>query len=61
MFIGHKELQIKKLYNNFPKTTETMRYRRLQFSGHIWRHDGEIVHNLLFWMSKNGKPKRGRP
>ena len=51
----------KKLYNNFPKTTETIRYRRLQFSGHIWRHDGEIVHNLLFWMPKNGKPKRGRP
>ena len=51
----------KKLYNNFPKTTETIRYRRLQFSGHIWRHDGEIVYNLLFWMPKNGKDKRGRP
>ena len=25
----------KKLYNNFPKTTETIRYRRVQFSGYI--------------------------
>ena len=51
----------KKLYNDLPKTTETIRYRRLQFSGHIWRHDGEIVYNLLFWMPKNEKDKRGRP
>ena len=50
----------KKLYNDLPQITETIRYRRLKFSGHIWRHDGEIAHNLLFWMSTNGKSKRGR-
>ena len=62
MFIGLKELQIK----NY-----TMTYQRLQkqyaivgkkFSGHIWRHDQEIAHSLLFWLPTNGKKnKRGRP
>ena len=51
----------KELYNDLPKITETIRYRRLKFSGHIWRHDEEIAHNLLFWMPTNGKNKRGRP
>ena len=51
----------KKLYNDLPKITETIRYRRLKFSGHIWRHDEEIAHNLLFWMLTTGKNKRGRP
>ena len=51
----------KKLYKDLPKITETIRYRRLKFSGHIWRHDEEIAHNLLFWMLTNGKNKRGRP
>ena len=51
----------KKLYNDLPKITETIRYCRLKFSGHIWRHDEEIGHKLLFWMSANGKSKRGRP
>ena len=50
----------KKLYNDLPQITETIGYRRLKFSGHIWRHDGEIAHNLLFWMSTNRKSKRGR-
>ena len=31
-----------------------------KFSGHIWRHDEELGHNLLFWMPTNGKSKRGR-
>ena len=61
MFIGLKELQNKEIYNDLPKITETIRYRRLKFSGHIWRHDEEIAHNLLFWMPTNGKNKRGRP
>ena len=51
----------KKLYNDLPRITETIRYRWLKFSGHIWRHDEEIAHNLLFWMPTNGKNKRARP
>ena len=31
------------------------------YSRHIWRHDEEIAHSLLFWMPANGKNKRGRP
>ena len=38
----------KKLSNDLPKITETIRYCRLKLSGHIWRHDEEIAHNLLF-------------
>ena len=51
----------KELYNDLPKIKETIRYRWLKFSGHIWRHGEEIAHNLLFWMPTNGKKKRGRP
>ena len=51
----------KKLYNDLPKITETIRYCRLKFSAQIWRrHDEEIAHNLLFCMSTNGKNKRVR-
>ena len=51
----------KELYNDLPKITETIRYCRSKFLGHIWRHDEEFMHNLLFWMPTNGKNKRGRP
>ena len=51
----------KELYNDLPKITETILYRRLKFSGHIWRHDEKIAYSLLFWMPTNGKKKRGRP
>ena len=44
----------KELYNGLPKITETIGYRRLKLSGHIWRHDEEIAHNLLLWMPTNG-------
>ena len=50
----------KELYNDLPKITETIRYCQLKFSGHIWRHDEETAHNLLFLMPTNGKNKRGR-
>ena len=51
----------KKLYNDLPKIRETIRYRRLKFSGQIWRrHDEEIAHNLLFCMPTSGKNKRVR-
>ena len=60
MFIGHRVTN-KKLYKDLPKITETIRYRLLKFSGHIWRHDEEIARNLLFWMPTTRKNKRGRP
>ena len=51
----------KELYNDVPKIRETILHRRFKFSGHIWRHDEEIAHNLLFWIPANGKTRRGRP
>ena len=48
----------KELYNDLPKIKETIRYRWLKFSGHIWRHGEEVAHNLLFWMPTNGKKKK---
>ena len=51
----------KELYNDLLKITETIRYRRIKFSGYIRRHDEEIAHNLLFWMPTNVKNKRRRP
>ena len=47
----------KELHNELPKITETIGYHRLKFSGHIWRHDEEIAHKLLFWMPKMEKTK----
>ena len=38
----------KELYNDLPKITQTICYRRLKFSGHIWRHNEGIAHKLLF-------------
>ena len=46
----------KELYNYLQKITETIRW--LKFSGHIWRHDEEIAHNLLFWMPTNGRNQK---
>ena len=37
------------LHNDLPKITETICYCRLKFSGHIWRHDEETAHNLVFF------------
>ena len=51
----------KKLYNDLPKITETIRYCRLKFSWHIWRHYEEIGHNMLFWVPTNGKSYRKWP
>ena len=48
----------KKLYNDLPKLAETIRYRRLAFSGHIWRHDEAIAHNLILDANKWKKQKR---
>ena len=51
----------KALYNGIPKLSDTIRYRRLQFAGHAWRHNEEIVHDLIFWQPTHGKNKKGRP
>ena len=47
----------KELYNDLPKITETIRYCRSKFLGHIWRHDEEFMHNLLFGCLQMEKTK----
>ena len=49
------------LYGTIPKLSETVKQRRLRFSGHIYRHDDQPVHHLLFWQPDYGKRYRGRP
>ena len=51
----------KELNNDFSKVTETVRYRRLKFLEHIWRHDEELPATCFFLMPTNGKNKRRRP
>ena len=51
----------KKLYNGLPKITKTIRYHRLKFSGHIWRHGEETTSNVIFCIPTNRKNNRGRP
>ena len=45
----------KKLYNGLPKITKTIRYHRLKFSGHIWRHGEETTSNVIFCIPTNRK------
>ena len=51
----------KVLYGNLRKITNVIRERRLRFAGHIYRHDDQPVHQLLFWTPKHGKRSVGGP
>ena len=51
----------KDLYGNLKRITETLRYRRLKFIGHMWRRKSELVSKVLLWEPKQGKRKKGRP
>ena len=37
------------LYGDKPPISETIKERRLRFSGHCWRNKNEVVSQLLFW------------
>ena len=49
------------LYGKVPKLTETIRERRVRFSGHCLRSREEVIHQLLLWEPSHGKRSRGRP
>ena len=51
----------KVLYGNLRKISNVIRERRLRFAGHIYRHDDQPVHQLLFWTPKHGKRSVGGP
>ena len=48
----------KDLYNNLPKITESIHYRWLKFSGHIWRHDEKCAQIAFLDANKWKKQKR---
>ena len=43
------------LYAGLPRTSTTIRDRRLRFSGHCWRNENEVVSDLVLWELKHGK------
>ena len=49
------------LYANLPKVTDTIKERRLRFSGHCRRREEEVIHKLLLWEPSHGRRGRGRP
>ena len=51
----------KEIYGNIPRLTDTIRYRRLRFAGHIWRNKEELASDLLLWRPTHGRTSVGRP
>lgn len=49
------------LYQDIPKISNTIRSRRLKFAGHLYRHDTQPAHHLLFWKPDYGARYHGRP
>ena len=49
------------LYGNIPPVSQTVRDRRLRFSGHCLRATNECISDVLFWKPKHGKRSVGRP
>ena len=47
----------KELNNDFSKVTETVRYRRLKFLEHIWRHDEKLPATCFFGCQQMEKTK----
>ena len=56
-----QHLTNKELYGNLPKVTDTIKERRLRFSGHCMRRKEEVIHKLLLWEPSHGRRGRGRP
>ena len=51
----------KKLYGNIPPISQTIKERRLQFSGHCSRAKNEVISEVILWEPRHGKRGRGRP
>ena len=50
----------KVLYGSLSKVTETIKKRRLQLAGHVYRDKTSPAHMTVTWNPKHGKVKRGR-
>ena len=49
------------LYGDIPPVSQTVRERRLRFSGHCFRAKDECISDVLLWKPQHGKRKVGRP
>ena len=50
---------ISQIYNKLPRVSSRVKHRRVQFAGHRFRADAEIIYSLLLWRPSYGK-SRGR-
>ena len=50
---------ISEIYNQLPRVSCLVKSRRVQFAGHCYRADGEVISSLLLWRPDYGQ-KRGR-
>ena len=58
---GHAKISNKSLYDGLPKITETIRVRRLQLAGHVFRDKTSPAHHCVTWDPRHGQLSRGRP
>ena len=47
------------LYAGLPRTSATIRERRVKFSGHCWRSKNEVASDLILWEPKHDKRSVG--
>ena len=50
---------ISQIYNKLPRVSSLVKYRRVQFAGHCFRADAEVISSLLLWRPSYGQ-SRGR-
>jgi hypothetical protein len=50
---------ISEIYNQLPRVSCLVKSRRIQFAGHCYRADGEVISSLLLWRPDYGQ-RRGR-
>ena len=49
---------ISQIYNKLPRVSSLVKYRRVQFAGHCFRADAEVISSLLLWRPSYGKSRR---
>ena len=49
---------ISEIYNQLPRVSCLVKYRRFQFAAHCFRADGEVISSLLLWRPSYGKSRR---
>ena len=49
---------ISQIFNKLPRVSSLVKYRRVQFAGHCFRVDAEIISSLLLWRPSYGKSRR---